>query len=112
MTPSDVKALRARLGCTTKELARALAVEPTAIADWESGEAFPTKKFVEAMARLDAAGPAGVPKLQGKKARARDPWSALADPETWTLFRKILAHPALRQAVAKLAEPYDDPTPT
>jgi hypothetical protein len=33
----------------------------------------------------------------------------LADPATWALFRKVLAHAELREAVTKLAASYADP---
>ena len=105
MTPDDVKRARTRLQCTAKELAAALDVEPAQVAAWERGDQFPTKRHVDALARLVEAGPASVP----KRAKGADPLAALRDPDVWTLLRKLLAHPRLRAEVAKIAEKYEDP---
>lgn len=109
MSPDEVKALRTRLGCTAKELARVLDVEPAEIGAWERGELFPTKRFVDRLKELDKQGPKSVPRLRAKRSQAADPLVALADPEVWTLVRKLLAHPELREAVAQLADRFDDP---
>jgi hypothetical protein len=37
------------------------------------------------------------------------PMAVLADPATWRLVRKIVAHAELRREVMKLAETYPDP---
>jgi len=108
MSPEDLKALRQTLGCTARELAAALAVEPDTIVSWERGELFPTKRNVEKMAELRAKGPSAVPRKRRKSAPA-SPLHALADPELWRLVRKLLSHPELRSAAEKLAEPYSDP---
>lgn len=111
MSPEDVKALRTRLRATTKDLAHALEVETSTLTAWERGEEFPTKRYVELMSRLDEKGADAFPRLPTKKGAAKktDPLSGLADPEVWTLIRKILVHPDLREAVTKLAETYEDP---
>jgi transcriptional regulator with XRE-family HTH domain len=105
VTPEEVKRARTALACTTRELAAALGVEASTVAGWERGDLFPTKKYVDELARLVAAGPSAVP----KKAKGPDPLDALRDPDVWSLLRKILAHPKLRAAVAKIAEKYEDP---
>ena len=90
-----------------------LEVEPATIGAWERGELFPTKRHVEALRDLDARGPGAVPRTGGpRRGKSPEPMAVLADPATWTLIRKIVAHAALRDAVAKLAEAYDDPAPT
>jgi transcriptional regulator with XRE-family HTH domain len=112
MSPEDVKALRTRLRATTKDLAHALGIEPATLTAWERGEEFPTKRYVELMARLDEKGADAFPRLPtklGAKKKGTDPMSLLADPATWMLVRKILAHTDLREAVTKLAANYDDP---
>ena len=111
MAPEEIRALRTRLKATAKELAHVLGIEPAIIGAWERGELFPTKRHVERLAELDRAGSAAVPKIAPKNARPRDPMSGLADPALWTLIRKLLVHPDLRAATAKLAEPYEDPAP-
>ncbi|MFI5302462.1 MAG: helix-turn-helix domain-containing protein [Polyangiales bacterium] len=105
MTPEEIKAARVKLKCTAKELAATLDVTPATIGGWERGELFPTKQYVEAIAKLVEQGPTSVP----KKAKGADPMDALRDPEVWTLVRKLLAHPKLRAEVSKLADKYDEP---
>lgn len=113
MSPDEVKALRTRLRATTKDLAQALDIEPATLSAWERGEAFPTKRYVQLLAELDAKGPEAFPRLPTKRGAAKksDPMSGLADPAVWALLRKILAHAELREAVIKLAAPYEDPKP-
>lgn len=108
MSPEDIKALRRELGCTARELAAALEVEPDMVAAWERADLFPTKRHVGMMEALRAKGPSAIPKKRRKGAPA-SPMQALADPELWRLVRKLLVHPELRAAVEKLAEPYADP---
>jgi transcriptional regulator with XRE-family HTH domain len=109
MSPDEVKAVRARLGCTAKDLARVLEVEPAVITAWERGELFPTKRHVELLRALDAKGPGAVPRTLPRRGKPLDPMALLADPATWALFRKVLAHAELREAVTKLAASYADP---
>ncbi len=105
MTPEELKALRKELSCTAKELAGALDLEQATVLAWEKGELFPTKKFIDKMEHLRAAGPTSIP----RKSKGDNPVKALADPNVWLLVRKIAAHKKLRDAVAKLAEGYADP---
>ena len=107
MLPEEIKALRAELKCTAKELAGALSLEQKVVMAWESGELFPTKKNVEAMHALRAKGPSAIP----KKPKGKDPapLAVLADPALWTVLRKLLAHRKLRDEVVKLAADYGDP---
>jgi transcriptional regulator with XRE-family HTH domain len=109
MSPEDVKAVRSRLGCTAKELGRALGVEAATVTAWERGELFPTKKHVEALRDLDARGPGAVPRATGRRGAAATPAAVLADPRVWTVIRKLVAHAELREAVVKLSESYPDP---
>jgi transcriptional regulator with XRE-family HTH domain len=107
VTADDIKALRATLQCSTRELAEALGVDQKTVLAWESGQLFPTKKSVERMAELATKGPSAVP----KKARGAAPSAArlLADPSFWQVMRKVLAHKKLREEVTKLALEYPDP---
>lgn len=112
MSPDDVKALRTRLRATTKDLAHALEIDPATLMAWERGEEFPTKRYVTAMRALDEKGADAFPRLPTKRGASKkpaDPMSLLADPATWSLIRKILAHADLREAVTKLAASYEDP---
>jgi transcriptional regulator with XRE-family HTH domain len=105
---ADVRAVRKELGCTARELATALGVEPEVVTAWEQGEAFPTKQWVERLEKLRAAGPSSVAK-RPRKGQSKTPMDRLADPTTWSLVRKLLHHPDLFAEVARLAERYDDP---
>ena len=107
MSPDDIKALRTALGCSTRELGDAIGVEQKTIIDWEAGNLFPTKKYVDRMLGLKEKGPGAVP----KKARgaAPPPLRVLADPGLWEIVRKLVAHKKLRDDVAKLASTYADP---
>lgn len=109
MSPEAIKALRQELSCTARELAAALGIEQDVVLSWERGETFPTKRWVDRMEQLRKQGPAAIPRRK-KAPAAASPMQALADPELWRLFRKLVAHPALRSAAAKLAEDYPDPT--
>jgi hypothetical protein len=60
------------------------------------------------MAELGRKGPSAVPRKR-KRPAAASPMAALADAETWRLFRKLLAHPDLRAAALELASRYTDP---
>ena len=104
MTPDDLKALRKELGCTAKELAAALGLEQSTVLAWEKGELFPTKPFIDKMDALRK-NPGAIP----KRSKGDDPLKVLADPQLWTLVRKILAHKKLRDEVTKLAQAYEDP---
>jgi len=107
MTPEDLKALRAELKCTARELASALGLEQATVLSWEAGELFPTKKHCDQMQALREKGPGAIP----KKTRGAQvsPMKVLADPAFWELARKLAAHKKLRDDVAKLAAGYPDP---
>ncbi|HRI64509.1 MAG TPA: helix-turn-helix transcriptional regulator [Polyangium sp.] len=109
MSPDDVKNLRAELECTAKELAGALGEEQETILAWERGELFPTKRFVTKMEALRKAGKGAIVRKPRKSAAAASPMAVLADPATWRLVRKLVAHAELRREVLKLAENYPDP---
>jgi transcriptional regulator with XRE-family HTH domain len=102
MSPEDIKALRRELGCTARDLGAALGVEQDAILAWERGDLFPTKRHCDAMAEIA--------RKRRKPGAATSPMAALADAETWRLFRKLLAHPELRAAAQDLAARYPDPS--
>lgn len=105
MTPDELKALRAELKCTAKELALALDLEQATVLAWEKGELFPTKQYVDKMAALRAKGPSAIP----RKSKGASPIVAMKDPALWELFRKLAAHKKLRDEVVKMAEKYPDP---
>jgi DNA-binding XRE family transcriptional regulator len=105
--PDEIKALRAFLQCSTRELGDAIGADQKTIIAWESGQLFPTKKYVDRMIALQQKGPSAVP----KKARgaAPPPLRVLADPSLWEVLRKLVVHKKLRDEVIKLAASYDDP---
>lgn len=105
MTPDDLKALRKDLSCTAKELAQALGIEQATVLAWEKGDLFPTKAFVDKMAKLREQGASAIP----RKAKGADPMKVLADPALWELVRKLVANKKLRDDVQKLAAAYPDP---
>jgi transcriptional regulator with XRE-family HTH domain len=107
MTSDEIKALRAELKCTAKELAGALGLEQATVMQWESGELFPTRKNVEQMEALRARGPGAIPRKA--KGAQPSPMKVLADPGLWEIVRKLVAHKKLRDEVGKLAASYPDP---
>lgn len=107
MQPEDLKALRAELKCTAKELAAALGTDQATVLAWEAGELFPTKRNVDAMESLRQKGPSAIPKKA--KGASPAPIKVLADPQLWELLRKLVAHKKLRDEVNKLAASYADP---
>lgn len=109
MSPEDVKNLRTELDCTAKELATALGVEQETVLAWERGDLFPTKRFVTKMETLRTSGKGAIPRKPKKTAAPTSPMAVLADPATWRLVRKLVAHAELRKKVAELAENYPDP---
>lgn len=110
MLPDEIKALRAELKCTAKELAGALGLEQKVVMAWESGELFPTKRHVDLMETLREKGPTAIPKKP--KGKDPSPFAVLADPALWGVVRKLLAHRKLRDEVVKLAAEYADPSET
>ena len=107
MAPDELRALRKELRCTAKELGLSLGLDPDTVSAWERGELVPTKACIERMQALRALGPDAIVR---KRRPTNTPFAALADPELWTLVRKLIAHTELRKAVAKLAAAYADPT--
>ena len=107
MQPEDLKALRAELKCTAKELAAVLGTDQATVMAWEAGELFPTKRHVDQMQALREKGPAAIPKKA--KGASPPPLKVLADPTLWELIRKLVAHKKLRDEVSKLAAGYADP---
>lgn len=109
MTAEEIKALRKELRCTSRELAEALGIELSVVMAWEDEEMFPTKRHVAMMESLRERGPGAVPRKRRGRAAAASPLKLLADPATWSLIRKLLAHAELREQALKLAEAYPDP---
>jgi transcriptional regulator with XRE-family HTH domain len=107
--PDEIQKLRKELSCTAKELATALGVDPKDVAAWESGELFPTKRHVTAMAALRAKGASAIVRAPRGKAAAKTGQARLADPALWKIVRKLVEHPALFDQVAKLSETFSDP---
>lgn len=107
MTPDQLKQLRTELACTAKELALTLGLEQADVMAWEKGERFPTKNVIGRMEALRAKGPAAI--VRKAKGSSTDPLKVLADPLLWELVRKLAAHKALRDQVAKIAAEYKDP---
>jgi DNA-binding transcriptional regulator YiaG len=106
VTPEDLKQLRKELGCTARDLASTLGIEQKEVLAWESGELFPTKRFVEQMNELRAKGPSAV--LKTSKGKAVAPTDRIADPAFWIVVKKLLLHPGLYEQVSKLADTYRD----
>ena len=132
MTGDEIKALRRALDLTARKLGEALGVDQATVLAWEPEELFPTKRYVEAMRTLAKTGGEGMreggtgergtgeggmreggaseKEATGEEGpRGRAPWSTLADPGVWRLFRKLAAYPELRADVEKLARKYADP---
>jgi transcriptional regulator with XRE-family HTH domain len=106
VSPEAIKELRKELACTARELATSIGTDQATVLAWEKAELFPTKADVVRMHDLQTKGPGAI--VRKTKTNA-DPLRALADPQIWTLLRKLVAHKALRDEVAKLAERYPDP---
>lgn len=109
MSPDDIKKLRRELRCSPRELADSLAVDFDTVVAWEHEQLFPTKQYIDKMEELRAKGPEAVARNRRRATALATPMQALADPELWRLFRKLLAHEELRKAALELAERYDDP---
>jgi len=108
MNGEELKALRKELSCTARELAETLKIEQKEVMAWEKGDLFPTKAKVVEMEALRAKGPTAI--VRKSKGGGDDPFKLLADEKLWGVFRKLVAHKKLREAVLKLAETYDDPS--
>ncbi len=112
MSPEEVKAFRKELGCTAHELASVLKIDAKTVFAWESGEMFPTKKYVAQMEVLRKKGPSAFPKAPVAKKNAATAVvgiKRLEDPKLWELVRKLCEHPALFDEAEKLAAKYPDP---
>ena len=107
MSPEAIKALRKELNCTARELATALKIDQKEVMAWETGELFPTKRFVLQMEMLRKKGPSAI--VRTPRGAKKTGMQRLDDPKLWELVRKLLEHPALFDQVVKLAEPYADP---
>jgi transcriptional regulator with XRE-family HTH domain len=107
MDAEELRALRKELGVTARDLAAAIGVEQEVVLAWERGELFATKQHVTELMKLRARGAGAVPRAARKGATTMQ---VLADPALWQLFRKLIAHDALRKEVLRIAERYDDPT--
>lgn len=107
MTPEDIKALRAELKCTARELAAALNLEQSTVMAWETGELFPTKKHCDQMAALREKGPSAIPRKP--RGAQPSPMKVLSDASFWEIVRKLAAHKKFRDEVLKLAAGYPDP---
>jgi DNA-binding transcriptional regulator YiaG len=108
VSPEEIKELRKALNCTARELATALKLDQKDVLAWETGELFPTKRYVIQMEVLRKKGPSAItrtPRGLSKKTGMQ----RLEDPKLWEIVRKLLEHPALFDQVAKLSEPYADP---
>jgi transcriptional regulator with XRE-family HTH domain len=107
VSPEEVKQVRKALGATARQLGQALGVDDKTVFAWESGEQFPTKQYVAKLRGLEAQGPTAFPKRpKGRKPSGPE---RLADPELWSLVRKLVAHPALFDAALALGKDYPDP---
>jgi transcriptional regulator with XRE-family HTH domain len=106
VSPDEIKRLRQELRCTAKELAASIGVDQATVLAWERSALFPTKLYVDRMASMRKRGPGAVVR---KSKGDRNPMKVLADPQVWTLVRKVTTHAKLREEVTKLAEGYPDP---
>lgn len=107
VSPNEIKELRKTLGCTARELAAVLKVDPKLVVSWEAGDLFPTKRHVLALRSLRDRGPAEFPRpTRGKGAGL----TRLADPKFWEVVRKLAQHSALFEQVTTLAAEYPDPS--
>jgi transcriptional regulator with XRE-family HTH domain len=110
VTPEELRALRAALNCTARELAVTLGIDPGEIVAWEQGERFPTKKLVADLTKLGRLGPEAVSRKPRRRAQnALRGTARLADPTFWQLVRKIAEHPELFDRVCQVAQDYTDP---
>jgi hypothetical protein len=101
----ELRQLRQRLGCTARDLAYTLALEPEVIHAWEDGEAFPTKRHVGQLQTLAQAGPSAIRKRPKKGFCPVSPGTAglLTEPAFLQLVERFLADPELYQRVIEMA---------
>jgi predicted transcriptional regulator len=108
MPADDVKRLREELACSIGELAAAVGVDAKTVLAWESGDLFPTKRHSARLEALRRGGPEAIGRLKAEKSPGA-PLDRLADPRLWAIVRKLVAHPAFFEQVAKLGESYAEP---
>jgi transcriptional regulator with XRE-family HTH domain len=108
VSPEQIKELRKELTCTAKELAAALNVDHKEVMAWESGELFPTKRFVLQMETLRKKGASAIPRTPRGKANAVTGVARLADPKLWEIVQKLVTHPALFDQVLALSKTFGD----
>lgn len=113
MSPEEIKQLRKDLNLSARQLATSIKAETEDVWAWETGERFPTKRFVTRMLALRKTGakqPSATP-VKSATAQAPGPTALarLADPDLWALVRKLVQHPALFDSVLALAKQYPDP---
>jgi transcriptional regulator with XRE-family HTH domain len=108
VTPDDIKQLRKELNCTARELATALKIDQKEVLAWESGELFPTKRYVTMMELFRKKGPSAIPKAPRGKSK-KVGVERLDDPKLWEIVRKLIMNPPLFDQVLKLSEAYSDP---
>lgn len=114
MSPEEIKQLRKDLKLSARELATSIKAETEDVWAWETGERFPTKRFVNRMLALRKTGAAkpqatAPEKPAAGKADGSTGLARLADPQLWSLVRKLAQHPALFDSVLALAKEYPDP---
>lgn len=113
MSPEEIKQLRKDLNLTARQLAENIKAETEDVWAWETGERFPTKRFVTKMQSLKKAGAAKPRSAAAPKADTPAKHTAglarLADPLLWEIVRKLLEHPNLLAKVVDLAKNYPDP---
>lgn len=115
MSPEEIKQLRKDLNLTARQLAESIKAETEDVWAWETGERFPTKRFVTKMLSLKKAGSTkaraiGTPKAS-TPSKPSEGLQRLADPLMWELVRKLVQHPELFAKVVDLAKNYHDATP-
>jgi transcriptional regulator with XRE-family HTH domain len=106
VSPEELKQLRKELGCTARDLATTLGIEQKEVLAWESGELFPTKRFVDQMKTLREKGPSSI--IKSAKGKTAAPTDRISDPAFWNVVKKLLLYPALYEQVSKLADTYKD----
>jgi len=114
VSPDEIKQLRQDLKLSARQLASAIKAAAEDVWAWESGERFPTKRFVLRMLALRKKGGAAKAQTSLRPERADSDlptgaMRALADPMLWQVVRKLLAHPKLLSQVTELASEFPDP---
>ena len=108
MSPDEVRQARRRLRLTARALGEVLGVDGKTVMAWERGDAFPTKRYCDAIARTEREATAKQPK-EREPAPSSASLAALQQPRLWALVAKLCAHPELLDAAEELAEDYELP---